>query len=89
MWRAGCFIRTQRLRLQFQANEEQHHHNAKFRDMLDRDDADPKHAEQRRNHNPRDQVAKHRAKAQAAGNWHRDDTGDQEDKGEKEGVGHG
>jgi hypothetical protein len=77
------------LGLQFQADEEQHHHHAELGEMLDGDHVNVEEGEDRADHDPRDQVAQHRSKAEARGDGHRDHARDEKHEGEEEEVGHG
>jgi hypothetical protein len=57
------------LRLQFQANEKEHHDDAELGEVLHRDDIDVQRGEQRTDRNSGDQIAEHRSEPEPGRNW--------------------
>ena len=78
--------RPQPPRLEFEADDEQHHHHAEFGENLERLDIDPQGGEQGRDRHPREQIAEHRAETEAARQRHRHHPRDEDQEGEESGT---
>ena len=75
-------------RLELKPDEEEHHDDAEFGEMLERDDIYVEQRQQRRDGDAGDEIAEHRAEAEFRGDGDGDDPGDEEDEGEKKEIGH-